>query len=416
MSLDDDDSYLWRSPADGAGSNATEPSPGAEPDKFAAFEDDVPAAAPRVEATRPASEAGARRRSAKSERAAKATQPGSLASKVLTLRILEDDVAALLGEVECALQALEAERTLEDAGFRSADDFRERIAGQMGLLHAMREPKRRAAQATGRVRKRSHARPRGGDMRARRTQALSAIEQAMARFRELGRVMRGKVEDARDLLAGIERDQTFVECGYASFDEFLELAIGPSPILTKCLTVLDGLPPAPEPEPEPEPAEASSSNEEELPSLADPPGPIVSDDRPPALFELPQEPASDAAPPDGAAADEAVVVPARQLKVQRSAIAVSIALGVISTVIGTLAGVRASHAAQSAAQAEPPAAMASPEETAEAPHRPGPPAPAEAKHGSVVQVASQSAASSGRRGHDETAAPKKDPVPSFIRP
>jgi hypothetical protein len=409
MSLDDD-SYLWRSPGGGNAPSTTEPSPGVGQDRSAELGARF---AEAVDATRPASEGNARRRSTASDAPAAPTQPGSLAAKALSLRILEDDIAAQLSEVECALQALEAERTLEDAGFRSADDFRERVAPQLGLLHEMREPKRRAAQVTGRVRKRAHARPRTGDVRARRTQALTAIEHAMGRFRELGQAMRGKIEQARDILVDIDRAKTFADCGYTSFDEFLELAIGPSPILTKCLTVLGELPPPTEPEP----SEASGLGEDELPSFADPPGPIVSDDRPPALFELPQEPVSEEPASDVAASEEGPTKPARQARVQRSAIAVSITLGVISALIGTLAGVRASHASQAAAETDLPAATAAapaPEGPSAAHRLPAIP-PVETKHGPLSQVASQPASPLARRGHDtlDAAALKKDAVPSF---
>lgn len=402
MSLDDDNPF--QTPGGASAPEATQPSGVAEEEDVASFSVGDSRRAAAVDATRPASEGQARRRSAKSSPAGPGA-PGTLASKVLALRILEDDVAALLGEVECALQALESDRTLEDAGFRSADDFRERIAPQLGLLHAMREPRRRAPQQTGKVKKRSAGRPKPHDMRTRRTHALGAIELAMARFRELGATMRGKVAEAHDLLAGIDHERTYAECGYTSFEEFMELAIGPSPILAKCLTVLGDFPAPPPPEPEVAPpvAEAAASSEEQLPSLADPPGPAVSDDRPPALFELPETPPSEEPSVDAAPPSDEPVIPGHPTRRQRSVLIVSVVMGVASALIGTAAGVRATSAAQAEPAAEPPAVVAA---SSKPPAASPPPAaaPPDAKHGPTAQVVPASAAAA-RRGHDDHTVP-----------
>jgi hypothetical protein len=340
-----------------------------------------------------------------------AAEPGSLAAKVMNLRVLEDDMAALLDETERALRSLESERTLEDAGFPSAEAFRERVSVQMGLLSEMREPGRRAPPATGKVRRRSQSRARGGDMRARRTLALTAIEQTMNRFRELDLVMRGKVEEARDVLADIDRERTFAECGYASFGEFLELAIGPSPILTKCLTVLGAFPPPARRKEVP----ASEGDDDELPSLAEPPGPRPSDDRPPALFELPAESSSEPAATSEAPAEAAPAKASRRRVLPpRSALVVSIALGIAAAAVGAVAGVRVSHPAPVApAAVEPTAAPAARPEAAARP-LPGAQVPApEPRRGPMAQLTSLAPASSVRHVHDERPAPT--PAPSSSR-
>jgi hypothetical protein len=270
---------------------------------------------------------------------------GSLAARVVSLRVLEDEIATLIDETERALRTLEAERTLEDAGFRSAEEFAERVAGQVSVLREMRSAKGAAPAATGRVRRRFQGRA-GGDMRARRTRALAAIEQAMARLREVDVALRGKVDEARTLLAGIDRERTYAECGYTSFDEFLELAIGPSPILTRCLTVLGELPPPPEPD-----VAFGSGEDSELPSFADPPAPRPADDGPPALFELPPEPLDAPAAETSSPAELPEGVP-RPLPA-RSALVVSVVMALAAAVLGAAAGGRSSQSADvPAAEAE----------------------------------------------------------------
>lgn len=319
---------------------------------------------------------------------------GSLAAKVVGLRVLEDEIATLVGEAERALRTLESERTLEDAGFHSAEEFAERVASQIGLLREMRKAKGTPPAATGRVRRRSPGRG-SGDLRARRTRALAAIEQAMVQLREFEVVLRGKVDEARALLSSIDQAHAYAECGYASFDEFLELAIEPSPILTKCLTVLGELPPPPESE-----TSVGSAQDEELPSFADPPAPRPVDDGPPALFELQPEPVDELVP-EGAAPSEAPDPAARPLPA-RSALIVSVVMALASAVLGAAVGARSAHPLDSAEAAEIPA---SPSAAPAASHRPAPAAQLEPKPGVTAQVTSLPYTTPARRGHDEKPAP-----------
>ncbi len=160
--------------------------------------------------------------------------------------------------------------------------------------------------------------------------------------------------------------------------------------------MLGEVPPPPEEKPAYVAPPDQGDDRDGLPSLADPPGPLPSDDRPPALFELPQEPASETALASVPPAEDWPAEPARRALPARSALVVSIVLGVAAAVIGAAAGARAGRTAEveSAPVEVAPAAMTAPA----ASHRAAPVATPEGKHGPVVQVASQPTATAARRG------------------
>jgi hypothetical protein len=209
-----------------------------------------------------------------------ATRAGRLAGTVERLRLAEDEMAAIVCEADKALLALDTDGVLDAAGFLTPAEFEERVSGSMEALHAMRtqgvgdNPSRRR-----RSRRRDR---REGTDRSRRTEALESIAQTLRRMRELDTHVRRKIDAARALLSEIETLRLYEECGYVTFEEFLDRAIGPSPVLAASTNALGESPLAP---PEDKPVPASDLRPSES-----------FDDLPAAFSQLPAIPAGDPLP------------------------------------------------------------------------------------------------------------------------
>jgi hypothetical protein len=259
-----------------------------------------------------------------------ASTTGRLATTVASLRILEDEMLGMLADAERALYSLEAGGIHKDAGFRDFAEFEERVSGATPLLLAMRSSALTAKQIKpprSRRRRAPSARAVSGNARDRRTKALAEITRVLTHLRDIDGQLRGKAEKARGLLLGIEQGRFYEECGYVSFEEFLERGLGPSPVLSRSM------------------ATTSSHADVDLDAFApvDPPPSGV--DRVPALFDLPlSEPVAEGSasspqqPP--ANASDAAPAPAPN---RRSALIVSIVMAAAASLLGAAAGIRTNH-------------------------------------------------------------------------
>jgi len=159
---------------------------------------------------------------------------GRLAAMVRELRDLEDDMQAGLASAERLFAQLESRRTYEDGGYASADEFEHRLLAAAPTLRALRE-----AVPPGAARARlSVARRDAGDARARQNRALTAMARALDRVRALDAAVHRSASAARTKLHVIETQRVYAECGYVSFEEFLERALGPSPLLASAVALL----------------------------------------------------------------------------------------------------------------------------------------------------------------------------------
>jgi hypothetical protein len=281
------------------------------------------------------------------------TSTGKLARAVRVLRVAEDEIGTTLAAAERALRTLEAGRMYEDAGFGSFEDFEQRMLHPTPLLQAMRAalpappcpPRRKAA--------------RTADVRARKTKALDSIARALANFRSLDEKLRSKVEKAKTMLTDIEAERLYEECGYISFEDFLERALGPSPILAESIVLLDALPAAAVEDPSPPSSEAPQYEPPVDPSGA-PPALLdgAKDDATPLFFEAPAENASDGTTEN---APDPIVEPTSTRSAQTPArrgpiLALTVCLALAAAVLGAAAGIntnRAESVATPAAAAAP---------------------------------------------------------------
>jgi hypothetical protein len=255
---------------------------------------------------------------------------GRLATTVANLRVLEDEMLGMLADAERALHSLNAGGIHQDAGFRSFAEFEERVSGATPLLLAMRSSAcaaKHVKSSRSRRKRPPSARAVSGSARDRRTKALAEITRTLTHLRDIDGQLRGKAEKARGLLRGIEQGRFYEECGYVSFEEFLERGLGPSPVLASSM------------------ATTSSHGDVDLAEFA-PADPVPSGvDRVPALFDLPpSEPVADvrANSPEEPTpkAPEVAPVPAPS---RRSALVVSIVMAAAASLLGAAVGIRTSH-------------------------------------------------------------------------
>lgn len=175
-------------------------------------------------------------RSSRPGRARRAPEKeGHLARMVRELRDLEDDIVAKLTAAERQLSQLESRQVHQNAGYTSQAEFEERMLASTPVLRAMREaiPPAPATRAKLRVARREPA-----DPRARQTRALTSIARTIDRLRGIDDAIHRCATDARAKLCAIEGMRIFEECGYSSFEEFLERAVGPSPVLASAVALV----------------------------------------------------------------------------------------------------------------------------------------------------------------------------------
>jgi hypothetical protein len=164
-----------------------------------------------------------------------AEKEGRLARMVRELRAIEDHIVAKLAATQRHLTQLEARRVHTDAGYTSEAEFEERMLAASPFLRAMREANRQPANLV--VAPGSHRRE-STDERARKTKALTAVARTLERMRATDTELHDVSAKARAKLCAIEGMRTFEECGYSSFDEFLERALGPSPVLSSAVALI----------------------------------------------------------------------------------------------------------------------------------------------------------------------------------
>ena len=165
----------------------------------------------------------------------RAPDEGQLARMVRELHELEDTVVAKLAAAERLLVQLESRRIHEDGGYASRAEFEERMLACTPVLRAMRDA---VPPSTTPSAKLSVAKRDPTDARARQTKALTAIARALDRLRGLDGEIYQSAATARTTLSAIEGLRIFDECGYASFEEFLERALGPSPVLASVVALV----------------------------------------------------------------------------------------------------------------------------------------------------------------------------------
>lgn len=160
---------------------------------------------------------------------------GKLARAVDDLRAAEDAMRAKIATVQRVLHRIEARRIHEDAGYATCSEFEQRMLAWAPLVRVMREASGRPRPVCPQV---TDERRDPGEDRTRSVKALTAIARALTRIRSLEAEMHQSALSARATLDHVEGARLFEECGYASYEEFLERAVGPSPILGCALATL----------------------------------------------------------------------------------------------------------------------------------------------------------------------------------
>ena len=160
---------------------------------------------------------------------------GKLAHAVDELKVAEDAMRTTLADVQRVLHRIEARRVHEDAGYATCAEFEERMLAWAPLVRVMREVSGRARTPCPQV---TDDRRDPSEDRSRSVKALSAIAHALTRIRSLESEMRASALRARATLEHVDAERLFEECGYASYEEFLERAVGPSPLLGCALASL----------------------------------------------------------------------------------------------------------------------------------------------------------------------------------
>jgi hypothetical protein len=295
---------------------------------------------------------------------------GQLARMVRELRDVEDDIVAKLVEADRLLVQLESRRIHEDGGYTSEAEFEQRMLASTPNLLALRQAVPSA------VTRLIEARREPADARARQAKALTAIARTLDRLRGLDGEIAQCAAAAASQLRTPEGMRIYDECGYASFEEFLERALGPSPVLASVLALVPS-------EPVAERAAASVGDAPETGTEADesPPAlfgesPALSDDAaslfgesPPGLFESPPGAAAGGAPPDqgAAAGPEASGQPPSTKQSASPAgrapgktIAISVVLSALAAIGGAAAGMWSQPSGEATSAAESAGAAATP--------------------------------------------------------
>lgn len=181
-----------------------------------------------------------------------------LAGAVRKLRSSEATILQCLQRAEALVQGLAAEGAHRACGFSTVEDLRSRLfgAGEMlrglaafadglGMFHATPSPAdvdlENMAESIGRMTT-LYVMDEGESPRAVSTgadpEALERLAAAFARARRIEEDMRQAAADARAVLGEIDRERLYTECGYGSYEEFLELALGSRPFIGWSLAIL----------------------------------------------------------------------------------------------------------------------------------------------------------------------------------
>ena len=160
---------------------------------------------------------------------------GKLAHAVDELKAAEDAMRGTLADVQRVLHRIEARRVHEDAGYTTCAEFEERMLAWAPLVRVMRAGSGCPRTACPQV---AEDRRDPAEDRSRSVKALTAIAHALTRVRSLEAEMRESAVKARGTLDRVESGRLFEECGYASYEEFLERAVGPSPLLACAIATL----------------------------------------------------------------------------------------------------------------------------------------------------------------------------------
>ncbi len=337
-------------------------------------------------------------------RARKPTEKeGRLARMVRELRAVEDDIVATLTTTQRHFAQLEARRVHLDAGYTSASEFEERMLAAAPVLRAMREALGPFADVHAPP---STAKREPADARTRQTRALTFVARTLERVRNADRAIHESAAKARAKLCAIEGMRIFEECGYSSFDEFLERALGPSPVLASAVGLVTSEPISADGDLSAQdggfeagapalvdPADVEAVTENETPveesgafapsffaessalestSLFGEPPEAAGGFEDPSPGESP-EAASHGSPeePAPAAAESASPAPAAtQGRKRRAGLIVSVVLCVVGIAAGAAAGVWGARASEHASPAAEPAASAAVATQAPEPHEP----------------------------------------------
>lgn len=159
-----------------------------------------------------------------------------LASAVEDIRAAEDDMVAGAKTAGEWLHKLVAMNAHAESGYASVADFEQRLLSFTPFLQAIRDSLPHGRTRKSRAGGRSKART---DARALRTQAFTSIAESLEELRVLERDTRTAGARARDALRAIEAKHLFEECGYASYEEFLERALWKSPVLATAIAMSD---------------------------------------------------------------------------------------------------------------------------------------------------------------------------------
>jgi hypothetical protein len=277
-----------------------------------------------------------------------AEEEGQLARVVRELHELEDQIVAKVTAAERLLAQLAARRTHEDGGYPSWSEFEGRMLAPCPVLRAMRQSPATPAPARPSP---SAARRDPADARARQSKALTSMARALERLRGFEAELHQAASEAHSKLHGIEVMRVYDECGYVSFEEFLERALGPSPVLASAVALVGSDPAAAPAAEAPAPIRIASVTEAD-----------DAHDFPPALFTDTPDSALDAEPPvvsaTREASDASTMEDAFQGPSRRATLTVSVVLCVAAIVAGAAAGIGSGVLASSRQPSAPTAAAA----------------------------------------------------------
>jgi hypothetical protein len=158
-----------------------------------------------------------------------------LAKAVEGLREVERQMRATLTASDRALRALRSSRVYESAGFASFAELEPRMVRSTPVLQALRVAVRGPIPAL-------VGRPSPDRDRGRTAKALATISRTLSRLRALEEQIVRHARRARQMLAAIEQDRGYEECGYTSFEDFLERAMGARPLLSCAVSLVANLP------------------------------------------------------------------------------------------------------------------------------------------------------------------------------
>jgi hypothetical protein len=287
---------------------------------------------------------------------AEAAAIGKLARAVDGLRELEGQMFATLEASEKTLRTLGSKQIYQDAGFGSFAEIQARMLQAAPMLQALRVSTRRPSllPAPGASFDRT---------RSRTTRALFTVSRVLQRLRFLEGRIQTEARKAQGALRTIEHARLYEECGYTSFEDFLERALGPSPLLSSAVALVEDPSPSEPPEASAQP-EAAPSPILEPELIAEPDAWLTAPpeiripssqprELPPAALEPPTSSRALAAVAPAASSEEApqaaAVETGRKVKVRPRWLthaALTVTLALIATGIGAVTGRVGTNAAR----------------------------------------------------------------------